>query len=57
MRTLKVESPDDGIATVYLDSTYIGSTPLAMSVNQDSVDGAQLRVIYQGEVLLTKKLK
>lgn len=57
MRTLKVESPDDGIATVYLDSTYIGSTPLAMSVNQDSVDEAQLRVIYQGEVLLTKKLK
>lgn len=57
MRTLRVESPNTGIATVYLDSTYIGTTPLTMSVNQDSVDGAQLQVIHQGEVLLNKKLK
>ena len=57
MRTLRVKSPSTGFATVYLDSTYIGVTPLAMSVNQDSVDGAQLRVIYQGEVVLNEKLK
>ena len=57
IRTLRVKSPSTGFATVYLDSTYIGVTPLTMSVNQDSVDGAQLRVIYQGEVVLNEKLK
>lgn len=57
MRTLKVESPGAVIATVYLDSTYVGTTPLTMSVNQDSIDGSQLLVIHQGEVLLNRRLK
>lgn len=57
MRNLHVESPNNVIATVYIDSTYIGNTPIDTTLNQDSVEGAELRVFHQGEILLKKKLK
>ena len=56
-RTLQVQSPQNAIASVYIDTTFIGNTPLSKVLNQDSVDGAQLQVVYQGEIILSRRLK
>lgn len=49
IRTLNVSTPANLQAAIYIDSQYVGSTPLHMQVDQDTIEGAQLRIVIEGK--------
>ena len=49
IRTLNVSTPANLQAAIYIDSQYVGSTPLHMQVDQDTIEGAELRIVIEGK--------
>jgi hypothetical protein len=49
IHTLNVSTPGDLQVAIYIDSQYVGTTPLHMQVDQDTIEGAQLRIVVEGK--------
>lgn len=49
--TLQVMNYSDAIFAVYIDSQYIGRTPIKHDVISDTLDGKKLRIVYKGTEL------
>ncbi|MBR6125534.1 hypothetical protein IKQ19_18410 [Candidatus Saccharibacteria bacterium] len=53
---LQIQNHDETIFAVYLDSLYIGETPLSQDILPDTLNGVQLRIKYKGVLLKTYEL-
>ena len=57
MHTLEVRNSDNLIFAVYIDSQYIGETPISYDVLADTINGARLKIAYKGNVLKSYTLR
>lgn len=49
--TLQVKNFDDLNLAVYIDSQYIGTTPVTYDVQADTLEGKKLKIVYKGTEL------
>lgn len=57
VRWIEVNVPPDINVAVYVDSQFVGMTPVRYKVNPDTLDGATLRLVNNGNTLRTYTLK
>lgn len=57
MRLLEVKTPPDINVAVYIDSQFVGMTPVQHKVDSDTLEGATLRLVNNGNTLRTYTLR